>query len=291
MSFITKYFPTDITEDPFAKYRPFPANPQSNLAAHWHEILASFLFYLIVQELSGPIFSRVMGPTYTKLPKRTKVNFDVHVASMVQCVVSFVLLVAHFNNEHFLNREQDPVNSLVGTTPFGCMVCSVTVGYFLWDIYVCTRYYRLFGLGFLFHGFAAAYAMGAGLLPYCQPWAGAFLTFELSTPFVNLNWFASKLPAGTFNERTIIINGLCLIISFFLVRIVWGFYAVYLLACDMLATWHLVPAFLPVSILALNFSLDTLNVFWLSKMIRIAIKKASGKESTRQAAHDAEKIE
>ncbi|RLV92129.1 Topoisomerase I damage affected protein 4 [Spathaspora sp. JA1] len=291
MSFIYKYLPTCGTEDPFAKYRPFPANPQSILAAHWHEILGSFIFYLVVQALSGPIFSRIMGPRYTKLPKRTRINFDVHVTSMVQCCISISLLVPHLSNEHWANRLSDPANSLVGTTPFGAMVCAVTVGYFVWDIYVCTKYFALFGFGFLFHGFAAAYAFGAGLVPYCQPWAGAFLAFELSTPFVNMNWFASKLPAGTFSERTIIINGLCLIISFFLVRIVWGFYAVYMLAMDMFATWDLVPSFLPISMLTLNFSLDVLNVFWFSKMIMIAKKKASGKESTRQAAHEAEKIE
>lgn len=290
MSFIEKYMPS-MSEDPLAKYRPFPAEPTSVFAAHWHELVGSFIFYVIIQALSDPIFSRIMGTRYTSLPKKVKINFDIHVVSMVQCFVSISVLVPHLFNSHYLNRVEDPVGSLKGTTPFGGMVCALTVGYFVWDVYVCTKYYSIFGLGFLFHGFAAMYAYSCGFIPYCQPWAGPFLVFELSTPFVNINWFASKLPAGTFSEKTIIINGLLLIATFFTVRILWGFAMIYKLATDMFNTWHLVPWFVPLSMLVLNFFLNCLNVFWFLKMVMIAKKKAAGRETTLQAAREADKIE
>ncbi|EMG46805.1 SPAC17A2.02c Uncharacterized TLC domain-containing protein C17A2.02c [Candida maltosa Xu316] len=285
-SFILQKIPV-ITEDPFLKYRPFPENPSNPFTKHWHEIVVSFVFYCLVQLISAPIFSIIMGKNYTKLPKGTRVNFDVHVTSMAQCFISIVLFVLHLSNTHWVNRLDDPVNSLLGSTDFGEMVCAVTVGYFLWDIYVCARYYSLFGIGFLFHGFAAMYAFASGLFHYGQPWAGAFLAFELSTPFVNINWFASKLPAGTFSEKTIIINGLLLIFTFFIVRIIWGFYAVYQFAVDMAYSMDLVPIIMPYSLLGLNFLLDCLNVFWFYKMVMIAKKKALGQESTRQASKEA----
>ncbi|RCK55959.1 Topoisomerase I damage affected protein 4 [Candida viswanathii] len=275
-----------VTEDPFLKYRPFPENPSNGLEKHWHEIAVSFVFYFAVQLLSGPIFSIIMGTGYTKLPKGTRVNFDVHVTSMVQCFVSIVLLLLHLNNPHFANRDADPANSLLGLTDFGAMTCSVTVGYFIWDIYVCARYFSLFGVGFLFHALAALYAFFSGLFPYGQPWAGAFLAFELSTPFVNLNWFASKLPAGTFSEKFLVINGLLLIAVFFFARIFWGFYAVFQFAVDISYTFNEVNKLMPLSLLGLNFLLDCLNVFWFYKMVMIAKKKVTGSKSTRQAAQD-----
>lgn len=291
ISYILEKIPV-VTEDPFLQYRPFPEVPKTLFQKHWHEIFASFTFYFIIQQLSGPIFSIIMGPRYTKLSKSTRVNFDVHVTSMVQCFVSFALMVPHLNNPHWVNRLNDPANSLLGSTDFGGLVCALTVGYFIWDLYVCAKYFSLFGVGFLFHGFAAMYAFATGFVPYCQPWAGPFLTFELSTPFVNINWFASKLPAGTFSEKTIIINGILLMVTFFIVRIVWGFYAVSQLAVDMLASLDQVNKLLPISLLVLNFLLNSLNVFWFYKMVMIARKKARGQESTREAAKEVrEKIE
>ena len=103
-----------------------------------------------------------MGSKYTKLSRGTKVNFDVHVTSMVQCFISIALLIPHLNNPHLANRHADPVNSLLGKTDFGGLACALTVGYFIWDIYVCVRYFSLFGVGFLFHGIAAMYAFLSG---------------------------------------------------------------------------------------------------------------------------------
>lgn len=275
-----------ITEDPFLKYRPFPENPSNEIVKHWHEIAVSFVFYCLVQLLSKPVFTVIMGSKYTKLSRGTKVNFDVHVTSMVQCFISIALLIPHLNNPHLANRHADPVNSLLGKTDFGGLACALTVGYFIWDIYVCVRYFSLFGVGFLFHGIAAMYAFLSGLFPYGQPWAGAFLAFEFSTPFVNLNWFASKLPAGTFSDKFVIINGLLLMATFFIVRILWGFYAVYQFALDIRYSLDIVSKALPYTLLGLNFLLDCLNVFWFYKMVMIAKKKAGGSKSTRQASVD-----
>ncbi|KAI3403883.1 hypothetical protein KGF56_003313 [Candida oxycetoniae] len=210
---------------------------------------------------------------------------------MVQCYISIALLLVHLNNPHWQNRKNDPIGSLLGSTPFGSMTCAVTTGYFVWDFFVCVKHFHLFGIGFLFHAVAAMFAFTCGFIPYCQPWAGAFLTFELSTPFVNINWFASHLPAGTFSEKYIVINGLLLMFVFFAARIVWGFYAVSQMAVDMLASLDRVNKLIPLTILSMNLFLNMLNLFWFYKMVRIAMKKASGGKSTRQAAKEAEKIE
>ncbi|KAK6464856.1 TLC domain-containing protein [Scheffersomyces coipomensis] len=285
MSFITSYLPV-YTDDIFLQYRPFPANPTNYFEAHWHEILASFLFYTSFQVISQPISAALFGTTYTSLSKRTKVNFDIHVVSMIQCFISISILLPMWNHSYWQNRVADPTSSMLGYTPYGGFVGALTVGYFLWDLMVCTIHFKLFGVGFLFHGFAAVFVFTCTLLPFCMPWIPCFLLFELSTPFVNINWFASKLPAGTFNETFVIINGLVLMLTFFSVRIAWGFYGMIILAYDMFVMWDKIPTFAAVSVLTLNLSLDCLNIFWFYKMVAIARKKFSGKQSTKQAAKE-----
>ncbi|KAI5966270.1 uncharacterized protein KGF55_000579 [Candida pseudojiufengensis] len=287
---MSTYLPTIIL-DPFEKYRPFPENPKNLLEAHWHEILGSTIFYFLIQYLSKPISKLIFGSKYTTLKPSTKINFDVHITSMVQCFISILILVPHLNNPHFQNRNNDPINSLLGYTPFGTLICSLSVGYFIWDLVVCLKYYKLFGIGFLLHAIAALFAFGCGFIPYCQPWAGAFLSFELSTPFVNLNWFASHLPAGTFSDKFVIINGLLLIIVFFFVRIIWGIYAVIQMGIDMTYSLNQINILIPISILLMNTALNLLNIFWFYKMIKIAKKKASGKSSTKQSSKEIDKVD
>lgn len=264
--------------DPLLEYRPFPAVPSNYFLAHWHEAAASAAFYTIMQLLSGPVSSCLFGKAYTSLPRKTRINFDIHIVSMVQCVISIAILIPHWNNPGFVNRVTDPAQSISGYTPYGGMVAAITLGYFVWDVVVCIKYYSLFGLGFLLHGLAAFYVFGAALYPFCQPWALAFLLFELSTPFVNINWFASKLPAGTISDKVYVVNGLILLVVFFTVRILWGFYAVGMVATDIYYSWGNYPAIFPISVLGLNFMLDVLNLFWFYKMLRIAAKKAGGKK-------------
>ena len=273
-----------LTEDPLAWARPFPENPQSHFAAHWHEIVFSTVFYFLLQAVSPAISTKFFGKSYTGLNRKTKLNFDIHVVSMFQCIVSLLILVPAWNHPHIQNRQVDAYNSIFGYNAYLGFVCLVTCGYFVWDMFVCVRYMNLFGPGFLVHAFAALFVFACALRPYCMPWAPAFLLFEASTPFVNVNWFASRLPAGTVSDTVVAVNGILLIVVFFLVRIVWGFYAVILVARDMYAVLGHGSLFFPFAILLLNVALDFLNVYWFSKMLAIAKKKIMGPKTKPVAA-------
>lgn len=248
--------------------------------AHWHEIVISTVFYFVIQAMSPAVCTTLFGKAYTALDKKTKVNFDIHAVSMVQCVISVLLLLCGLRNAPYANRLADPESSILGYTPYLGFVAAMTIGYFIWDLFVCAWYFKLFGLSFLFHGFAALYVFSCSLRPYCLPWAPAFLLFELSTPFVNINWFATRLPAGTISEKVVVINGLLLLVTFFSVRIVWGFYAAATVAYDMWRVLDKAPIFFPASILFLNVSLDSLNVVWFTKMFQIAKKKMKQHSAT-----------
>ena len=64
----------------------------TTLPLHAHEILAAFLFYHTVNIYVAPILSRRLFPKiYASLPRRTKLNWDVHVVSLVQSSIVNVL--------------------------------------------------------------------------------------------------------------------------------------------------------------------------------------------------------
>lgn len=278
-------------KDPLAWLHPFPSENMTPFQAHWHEIAISAVFYFLVHRISPAICSKWVGLAYTNLEKKTKINFDIHVVSMVQCVVSVGIIFFGFGNDYFLNRLADPEGSVFGYNPFLGFLAAVSIGYFIWDLFVCAWYFKFFGLGFFFHGLAALYVFLCSLWPFCLPWTPAFLVFELSTPFLNINWFSTRLPAGTINSTVVAINGILLLISFFSVRIIWGFYAAAIVAYDMYRMLDRSPLFFPVSILLFNVILDSLNVFWFTKMLAIAKKKFKQKSKSPIPAPKTAKID
>lgn len=258
--------------DPFLALRPFPATPASHFQAHWHEIVFLFVFYTALHVVL-PAFSRRFFPSYAKLDPKTKANFDIHNVSQVQAIILVCLVVPLWWHPNWYGNKD-----ISGWCDFGGFVAAVTVGYFVWDVYVCIRYFHLFGVAFLGHAVAALYVFSLTLIPFCQPWLPGFLIFELSTPFVNFNWYASRLPKGTFAPWMVVANGLVLMAVFFVVRIVWGFRAIYLVLWSLYLRWDtlLAPAHVPVIVVGLNMFLNVLNVFWFLKMVKIARKQARG---------------
>lgn len=237
------------------------------LPYHFHEILISFTFYTLTYVFSK-LFSPYLVKSYNTLSKRNQINFNVHVVSMVQCVIILGLSAPLFNDPVLSKDRVD------GYTPYCGFVISMATGYFIWDVLICIRYYNLFGFGFLLHGAGALLVFIQGLRPFTQYYAPIFLLFEASTPFVNIHWFAGHLSEGSIPEWVQKINGLILIIVFPAVRILWGFYQAARLAQDILKPSVRLshPTWIAVSLLVSNILLDTLNVYWYYKMIA-AVKR------------------
>ncbi|AOA62842.1 hypothetical protein PP7435_CHR2-0167 [Komagataella phaffii CBS 7435] len=257
-----------IYDDPLLWLRPFPAEPRNLLEKHWHEIAISFIFYQVLYYLSAPICAYIFGSHYThEISKKQRINFDIHVVALVQSFISILLTLPLFKDPMW---KEDPI---FGHTPFSNLVSALTAGYFIWDSIVCIQHFKMFGLGFLLHAFAALYVFMMAFKPFCQPWIPAYLIFELSTPFVNINWFIARLPDGYVSTKFTVINGLLLMVTFFSVRIVWGLYAVVQTFADYWPIRDQVPGWLALPIFALNLLLDVLNMYWFYKMVLIAKKK------------------
>lgn len=261
--------------DPLLRYSWFP-EAENLYLLHAHEVFYSFVFYQVISSFIAPVINKWMfGKNYTSITdKKTKVDFDIHTVSMVQCILSLILLAPVLFLPLSLNivTFQDPFCSLVG---------ALTIGYFVWDLFACIRYYNLYGIQFLVHALVSLYVFGLTLKPFCQTWIGKFLIFEASTPFVNINWYIIQLRKASPEGKSIVpmwfnvLNGVLLLVIFFVVRIVWGFSAIIILVREMWKVRDELPLFESFTSVSLNFVLDILNLLWFQKMIKIAIKMAT----------------
>lgn len=242
------------------------------LAPHVHEIVMAFAFYQSLFVLSGIISPIIWKKELRSLSAKNRIDFDIHVVSQFQAVIVVPLAFLCFN---------DPIlsaNIITSYTPWTGCLGALATGYFIWDLIICTRYVKLFGVGFLMHAMCALFVFVQGFRPYVMGMMGHFLMFEMSTPFVNLNWFVSRLPKGTFPAWFETVNGIVLMSVFFGCRLLWGNYWSYV---TITSVWlpeirAQYPKWLPVITTISNLTLIGLNFFWFSKMVRIVKKKFSG---------------
>lgn len=263
-----------LKQDPFLRFWLF-RNSENLYLKHGHEIVGSFVFYQLVYAYFAPWFNRlVFRSQYTSIKDRkTKVNFDIHTVSSVQCLVTFYSIAPTLLLPMGLNvvTYRDELAS---------MASALAVGYFLWDLLICVRYFNLYGFEFLAHALSSLYVFTVSLRPFCQAWVGKFLLFEASTPFVNNNWFIAQLSKGSSKPVVPMwvnaVNGVLLLVTFFSVRILWGFTAIGILIFQMWKVRSSLPLKQSAILCALNLILNTLNVFWFSKMLKLAKKMVNG---------------
>ncbi len=151
------------------------------LPLHAHEILLSFLFYHGINIYLSPALSRlVFRQIYTALPARTKLNWDVHVVSLVQsCVINVLALWIMYVDEE--RRGMAWPERVWGYTGAGGMIQGFAAGYFLWDLVVSAANVAVFGWGLLAHAVAALVVFSLGFvssgllllpLPHLRPLPG-----------------------------------------------------------------------------------------------------------------------
>ena len=211
------------------------------LPLHAHEVLFALVFYDFVAQTLGPFVSaRLFPQTYPKLNDRTKINWAVHVVSFVQSIIinALSLYVILYDEERKGWRgDENWEKRIWGYTGLTGLTQSFALGYFLWDLYMSSRYLHIFGLGDLAHAICCCVMFTVGFVrlfsinilmhrlissqrPFVHFYCPVFLLHELSSPFLNIHWFCDKLglTGSTFQAA----NGVLLTATFFGCRLVWG---------------------------------------------------------------------
>jgi hypothetical protein len=139
------------------------------LAPHLHVILGAAAFYQVIFLLS-PLVSSLFN-SYNTLKLRSRINWDIHLVSMVQSIL--ICWLAYLA----LGDPQLKADRVYGYSPFGADVSALACGYFVWDTYVSLKYANLFGIGFALHGIASLFVFLFGFvcfLLYCVLIAATF---------------------------------------------------------------------------------------------------------------------
>ncbi|KAK6346993.1 hypothetical protein TWF696_007085 [Orbilia brochopaga] len=272
----------------------------TTLPSHAHEVFGAFLLYHVINVYVSPLVSPLLFPkTYRSFNKRNRINWDIHVVSLVQstliCIVSFYAM--------FADRERSAMNAhqrVWGYTGFCGMVQALGAGYFLWDLMVSTQYLNIFGPGLLAHAVCALCVFSLGFRPFVNYYAPTFLLYELSSPFLNFHWFMDKLEMT--GSRLQLLNGICLLVVFFFCRLIYGTYSSFRVGMDIYEAWKMppddivaqgrnVPAWLALSYVTSNLILHFLNIYWFGKMIEALRKRFDSTTNTKQDGKKSEPIE
>lgn len=148
--------------EPWAEYFNLPG-----VSDHIHEILLSFALYQFIHSYLSPLLSSWLLPQYyNKLNRRTKLNWDVHVVSLVQStLINAVALWVMFTDAE--RKSMTPEERVYGYTG-GCgLILALASGYFVYDLIVSTLYVNIFGVGMLFHAISALWVFSLGFV--CFP--------------------------------------------------------------------------------------------------------------------------
>ncbi|KAJ5525008.1 hypothetical protein N7494_011658 [Penicillium frequentans] len=201
------------------------------LTEHVHEVFLAFAFYQFIHSVVSPVLSPILFPqSYSKLSARTKLNWDIHVVSLVQSIVinSLALWVMFVDDER---NSMSPLERVFGYTGACGLIQALAVGYFVYDLIVSTIYVKMFGIGTLFHAISALWVFSLGFKPFLNYYASTFILYELSTPFLNIHWFLDKV--NMTGSKAQWYNGMALLSVFFSCRLIWGTWQSVVVYSDM----------------------------------------------------------
>ncbi|OMJ19693.1 putative TLC domain-containing protein [Smittium culicis] len=272
----------------FFEYIGFPL-----LANNWPAIVSWTLAFQLILKASAfiqvPLINLIASTPEIKkessqLSKRQVFNWGTHSLSLVHAVyVSYlVIVIALFPND---------THPLTGIDDRIVKMANCAVGYFIWDLLLCTVDLKYQGLGFLAHASVALNALLITYRPMCMIYVPAILSFEFSTIFLNLIWFTDKL--GYSSSKFMLFNGLGLVFAFIFVRVIYGISSFYSLFGLISANYEFVGAYHYYTLSASMVILSSLNIFWLYKIIASFQRKFS-KISTANVSNsnaEAKKLE
>jgi hypothetical protein len=83
-----------------------------------------------------------------------------------------------------------------------------------------------------------------------------------------------------------LVNGVALVLTFFSVRIVWGFYSSACFYADIFSNWDKVPVFHKILYGSSNVVLCSLNVVWFMKLMDGLSKRLQHGDKARLPSQD-----
>jgi len=141
-----------------------------SLPLHAHEIILAAILYTFIEKVFSRWISNQLCPrTYNGLSRKSRLNWDVHVVSFVQSILicALSLYVIWYDEERKAWRPSGEWEGRIwGYYGSGGLCQSFALGYFLWDLYICSMNPEVFGPGMLAHAVSAVAVFGLGYVSH-----------------------------------------------------------------------------------------------------------------------------
>lgn len=232
------------------------------LPAHVPTVLRSLIFFCSLQVLSSGLSTVLLPRAMRRLSPKARTQWDVHVVSFVHSAVIGPLSL------YFWYYGVENIHRALGYDYTVAQIYATSLGYFFWDIYISARYD---GLAFVIHGVLASLGIVCVFRPVLMIDGLSFLTWELSTPFLNIHWFLDKLfLTGSWMQ---LVCAVFLLISYVSVRLVLGIFQTFKIISLVWDPANNVPPFQRTLYTVGPIVLDFLNYLWFFKMLRAVQKR------------------
>ena len=134
------------------------------LPLHAHEVLLSFTAYYLMDIFLAPRLSaKFFAQTYSSLPPRTKINWNIRVVSTIQaifiCGLAFWTIAADEER-----KNMDLEERIWGYTGAVGMTQAFAAGYFMWDVKISAVNVGILGWGSLAHAVSALLITSLGFV-------------------------------------------------------------------------------------------------------------------------------
>lgn len=144
------------------------------LPLHAHEVLLAFTVYYLMDTIVAPRLSvQFFSNTYSSLPPRTKINWNIRVVSTIQaifiCALALWVVVADEERKD-MNLEE----RIWGYTGALGMTQAFAAGYFIWDVKISATNVGILGWGSLAHAVSALLITSLGFVSLRDSMNGSY---------------------------------------------------------------------------------------------------------------------
>ena len=176
----------------FQKYR---------LGYLWDHLPAVLFFYIFFALTSGTsrvltavVFKNKLAQMDLKAQKKFRVSWAHHIVAFLNAVISSSMAL-----HYILGKDHSFKSGTLEYFPEAARIISLAIGYFIWDVQICLKYFSLYGFSFALHGVMALITLVISFQPYMMNLICYYMLVEISTIFLHINWFLIKVIVQNTN--------------------------------------------------------------------------------------------
>eukprot|EP00475_Leptophrys_vorax_P032662 TRINITY_DN50679_c0_g1_i2.p1 TRINITY_DN50679_c0_g1~~TRINITY_DN50679_c0_g1_i2.p1 ORF type:complete len:286 (+),score=74.46 TRINITY_DN50679_c0_g1_i2:269-1126(+) len=258
--------------------------PLTLLETRWKYVLLSCGFWGVLYNLFTRLFSMPDFLPYKHKPEVTKYDISLLKSECVSLVHSAVASLLSIGSlvSGFSQVAKEPV---WGYDEASCFILTLTTGYLLYDTLWLLSHFKKGDGQFMVHHLVTLALYGyACMKPFIHFEGLIFLTWEASTPFLNLRKLLIAYDLTTKFPQQCAVNDVLFVVSFFMSRIFFGWYFSYFFWMKFFINFDpkvlVVPFAARYMYLMANCILNGLNTYWFLKIIARSFRGGNNQKKT-----------